>query len=66
MFGYDSGKYLLFYTSSFVRPNAEKNRLVFALSLKRNALLIVVLLIEIIKNSVLIAVPMRNNMRYIV
>ena len=66
MFAYDSSRYLLFYASSFLKPNPTKDRVVFGLSLKEKIPLLIVLVIELIKNGILIAVPMKNKMRYIV
>ena len=66
MFAYESGRYLLFYASSFLKPNNPKDRVVFTLSLKEKIPLIIALAIELIKNGILIGVPMKNNLRYIV
>ena len=66
MFTYESGKYLLFYGSTFLKTNSTKDRVMFGLGLKSKIPFILVLVIEIIKNGILIATPMRNNMRYIV
>ena len=66
MYDYDSGWYLQFFASSFMKANQDKTVVEFNLDLGLTYWLMCILVFEIIKNFILIGVPVSNPSRYLV
>lgn len=62
----ESLKHLIFYGSTFVRVNNDKTKINFDLNSKSKYPLMIALLIEFIKNVVLVLIPSDNDIRYFV
>lgn len=59
-----SVKFLEFYGSIFLRPNEEHTKVVYDLRIKRKVLIVFATVVEIVKNLILIQLPMNDPMRY--
>ena len=66
MYDYDSGKYLQFFASSFMKANQDKTVVEFNLNLGLKYPMMCILIFEIIKNLILVGIPMSNHSRYLV
>lgn len=58
-------EYLNFYGSIFMKPNRERTEIVYDLNLKMKLVMILILSFEIIKNVILLELPMSNQFRYV-
>ena len=66
MYDYHSGRYLKHFASSFMKANQDKSIVEFNLDLGLKYPMMCILVFEIIKNGLLIGVPMSNHSRYLV
>ena len=66
MYDYKKGRFLKFYLSTIFKSNYNQTKIVYDLNLKLKYCAYFILVIEIIKNAVLIFTPMSLDMRYIV